>query len=78
MERFFRSLKSEWIPENGYCNFAEAKEQIIRYITGYYSRIRRHQYLELLVFTIQKVIRHFLTSNRDGCHCENPSRSQKC
>ena len=44
MERFFRSLKSEWIPESGYQSFAEAKEQIVRYITGYYSQIRPHQY----------------------------------
>lgn len=44
MERFFRSLKTEWIPVNGYRNFAEAKAQIIRYITGYYSQLRPHQY----------------------------------
>ena len=28
MERFFRSLKSEWIPTTGYRDFTEAKQQI--------------------------------------------------
>ncbi|AJR05483.1 ISVch4 transposase, OrfB [Photobacterium gaetbulicola Gung47] len=44
MERFFRSLKSEWIPEIGYRNFSEAKAEITEYIIGYYSQIRPHQY----------------------------------
>ncbi len=44
MERFFRSLKTEWIPVSGYRNFSEAKENITRYITGYYSQLRPHQY----------------------------------
>jgi putative transposase len=44
MERFFRSLKTEWIPVVGYRNFAEAKREIIRYIVGYYSQLRPHQY----------------------------------
>ena len=42
MERFFRSLKTEWIPETGYRSFVEAKEQITHYIVGYYSRYRPH------------------------------------
>lgn len=42
MERFFRSLKTEWIPETGYDSFTEAKEQITNYIVGYYSRYRPH------------------------------------
>ena len=42
MERFFRSLKTEWIPETGYRSFTEAKEQITNYIVGYYSRYRPH------------------------------------
>ncbi len=44
MERFFRSLKTEWIPTTGYCRFAEAQQEIIRYIIGYYCQLRPHQY----------------------------------
>ncbi len=29
MEQFFKSLKSEWIPQTGYHSFAEAKHEII-------------------------------------------------
>ena len=42
MERFFRSLKTEWIPETGYRSFGEAKRSIIDYILGYYNRMRPH------------------------------------
>ncbi|MGX8941293.1 IS3 family transposase [Symbiopectobacterium sp. Eva_TO] len=44
MERFFRSLKTEWVPTKGYNSFSEAQDAIIRYITGYYSAIRPHWY----------------------------------
>ncbi len=44
MERFFRSLKTEWIPETGYKSFAEARQEVIRYIIGYYSQLRPHHY----------------------------------
>tara|TARA_R110001583_G_scaffold195369_1_gene372334 strand:- start:2164 stop:2604 length:441 start_codon:yes stop_codon:yes gene_type:complete len=44
MERFFRSLKTEWIPTTGYRNFTEAKQYITDYIIGYYSLTRPHQY----------------------------------
>ncbi len=44
MERFFRSLKSEWIPLSGYQDFSEGKHDITRYITGYYSQLRPHQH----------------------------------
>ncbi len=44
MERFFRSLKIEWVPTTGYQRFNEAQSAIIRYITGYYSTIRPHWY----------------------------------
>ncbi len=43
-ERFFRSLKTEWIPKNGYQNFNEAKSDVMRYLTDYYNRIRLHSY----------------------------------
>lgn len=44
MERFFRSLKTEWVPAVGYRCYSEAKQEIIRYLVGYYSQIRPHQY----------------------------------
>ncbi|WP_262198900.1 integrase core domain-containing protein, partial [Serratia ficaria] len=44
MERFFRSLKTEWMPTKGYNSINEAQSAIIRYITGYYSAIRPHWY----------------------------------
>ncbi|MBK0167433.1 IS3 family transposase, partial [Klebsiella sp. S69] len=44
MERFFRSLKSEWVPTKGYNSFNEAQSAIIRYITVYYSTLRPHWY----------------------------------
>ncbi len=42
-ERFFRSLKTEWVPETGYQNFPAAKQSISDYIIGYYSQVRPHQ-----------------------------------
>ncbi|NJD85546.1 hypothetical protein EWM60_10350 [Candidatus Erwinia dacicola] len=30
MERFFRSLKTEWVPMKGYNSFSEAQGAIIR------------------------------------------------
>ena len=44
MERFFRSLKTEWIPITGYQSFNQAKTNIINYIIGYYSQVRPHQH----------------------------------
>jgi len=43
MERFFRSFKSEWMPETGYRSFVEAEKMIAQYIGGYYSQYRPHQ-----------------------------------
>lgn len=40
MERVFRSLKSEWIPEEGYHSFAEAYKDIGAYLMGYYNCVR--------------------------------------
>lgn len=42
MERFFRSLKTEWVPTLGYSSFDEAKSSIVSYIVGYYSQHRPH------------------------------------
>ena len=44
MERFFRSLKTEWVPTTGYRSFTEAKRKVGDYILGYYSRLRPHSY----------------------------------
>lgn len=44
MERFFRSLKSEWVPSVGYQNFEQAKKDIWSYIISYYSDVRPHNH----------------------------------
>ncbi len=44
MERFFRSLKSKWIPEVGFQSFVEAKQVVLGYIIGYYSQVRPHRH----------------------------------
>lgn len=44
MERFFRSLKTEWIPTVGYCSMDEAHRAIAAYINNYYSGLRPHQH----------------------------------
>lgn len=44
MERFFRSLKTEWVPTCGYRNFKEAEFSITDYVLGYYSHIRPHSH----------------------------------
>jgi putative transposase len=43
-ERFFRSLKTEWIPKTGYPNIDEAKSDVLRYLSHYYNRVRLHSY----------------------------------
>jgi len=43
-ERFFRSLKTEWVPETGFSSLPEAQAVIAHYITGYYSLIRPHTF----------------------------------
>ena len=44
MERFFRSLKAEWVPTTGYVSKAEAQKDIGYYLMQYYNRQRPHQY----------------------------------
>ncbi len=46
MERFFRSLKTEWVPTNGYAGSDETRCQIGGYILNYYNSIRPHHYNE--------------------------------
>ncbi|HGT5682467.1 TPA: IS3 family transposase [Escherichia coli] len=44
MERFFRSLKTEWVPTNGYAGKDEARQQINDYILNYYNSVRPDHY----------------------------------
>ncbi|SUF19389.1 Uncharacterised protein [Salmonella enterica] len=44
MERFFRSLKNEWVPVTGYISFSDAAHAITDYIVGCYSVLRPHEY----------------------------------
>ena len=44
MERFFRSLKTEWVPRLGYRSLQQAKHLILSYILGYYSKVRPHKH----------------------------------
>ena len=41
---FFRSLKTEWVPTNGYAGKDEARQQINDYILNYYNSVRPHHY----------------------------------
>jgi putative transposase len=43
MERLFRSLKTEWVPETGYRSLPEAKMDIGQYLMGYYNQQRPHR-----------------------------------
>ncbi|XVV78687.1 hypothetical protein I5Z76_05100 (plasmid) [Escherichia coli] len=42
--RFFRSLKTEWVPTDGYTGKDEARQQISCYILNYYNSVRPHHY----------------------------------
>jgi putative transposase len=42
-ERFFGTLKSEWVPRSGYSLIEEAKTDIVRFFM-YYNRTRLHSY----------------------------------
>jgi len=42
MERLFRSLKTEWIPDTGYGSTYEARKDIGLYLMGYYNHRRPH------------------------------------
>lgn len=46
VERFFGSLKSEWIPKKGYRNEEEAKADVLRYVIQHYNQVRLHSYNE--------------------------------
>lgn len=42
MERFFRSLKTEWVPKRGYPSPAQAKADVLMYVNFHYNQIRPH------------------------------------
>jgi len=44
MERFFRSLKTEWVPEAGFMSLEYARQEVWSYIIGYYNAIRPHKH----------------------------------
>lgn len=44
MERVFRSLKTEWIPNLGYPLFEQAQRDISDYLMGHYNHDRPHQH----------------------------------
>jgi transposase InsO family protein len=44
-ERFFKSLKTEWIGDGVYRNESEAKDSVFEYIEMFYNRQRRHETL---------------------------------
>ncbi len=44
MERFFRSLKTEWVPTIGGSSFAEAEGEILDCKLGYYSQLWPNHY----------------------------------
>lgn len=44
MERFFSSLKNEWVPVTGYVSFSVAAYEITTYIVRYYCALRPHEF----------------------------------
>ena len=44
MERFFRSLKTEWMPKHGWPDYLSAKHDVNNYILRYYNKRRPHQH----------------------------------
>lgn len=54
MERVFRSLKSEWIPAEGYLTEELTREDIGAYVMGYYNESRPHQWNDGLSPTVRE------------------------
>ncbi|MDE9556309.1 integrase core domain-containing protein [Xenorhabdus bovienii] len=44
MERVFRSLKTEWLPPEGYLDIHDAIRDITKYLGGYYNYVRPHSF----------------------------------
>ena len=47
-ESFFGSLKSEWVPEDGYETREDGRTDLFNYIEGFYNRERRHSTINYL------------------------------
>ncbi len=48
MERLFRSLKTEWVPNTGYMTAPQAHRDISHYLMQRYNWIRPHQFNDRL------------------------------
>lgn len=46
MKRVFCSLKSKWVPENGYGSLSEATKDISSYLMEYCNQRRPHSYYQ--------------------------------
>lgn len=64
MERFFRSLKTENMPKNGYQNRVTAEREINNYITRYYNLERPHTHNESLSPVKKEEYYYWKTSKR--------------
>jgi putative transposase len=53
-ERFFRSLKTEWVPKWGYNSIKEAEWDVLRYVTQHYNRTRPHSFNNYLTPVAQE------------------------
>jgi putative transposase len=62
MERFFRSLKTENMPKNGYENETGANDSVRDYIYKYYNSVRPHSH-NLGLSPNEKEAFHWKTSN---------------
>lgn len=61
MERLFRSLKTEWIPSNGYTTTQEAQRDISHYLMHRYNWLRPHQFNEGLPPAVAEKKLNFLS-----------------
>ncbi len=74
MERFFRSLKTEWVPTNGYAGKDEARQQINDYILNYYNSVRPHHYNGGLTPEESENRYHFYCKNRGQYYLTTTNR----
>ena len=63
MERVFRSLKTEWVPVNGYRKMEEAAKDVSQYLMGYYNWRRPHKYNEGIPPAIAEKQTNFMSGN---------------
>jgi putative transposase len=63
MERLFRSLKTEWIPEAGYMTTHLARRDLGNYLTGYYNEQRPHDWNDGLPPVVREEQLNLLSGN---------------